>query len=149
MGSERVDSHFQEDEATGAESKESAPLSYNELFETLCPEYMAMGMTYDEYWNGDNLLPKYYRKAEEIKQRKKNHEFWLQGMYVYEAILDASPVYREFAKNARPLPYPTEPYPLSKKEKEEQQERKEKFEMEKIKASMSAWMKKIGGNNGG
>ncbi len=41
--------------------------TYSELFERECPRYMSMGMTYKEYWEGDNDLPiefKYPEKPE-------------------------------------------------------------------------------------
>lgn len=82
-----------------------------------------MGMTPGEYWNGDCELVKYYRKADWIRKRERNAELWLQGMYVYEAILDLAPILRAFVKNPKPEPYSKEPYPMTDKEKREREER--------------------------
>lgn len=59
---------------------------------------MSFGMTYDEFWNGDNEMPKMYRKAFEIRQREADHQAWLQGAYVYQAIGALAPALKAFAK---------------------------------------------------
>lgn len=127
----------------GADGEGSAPLSYTEVFEQLCPEYMAMGMTYHEYWDGEPELAKYFRQMMKVKNKQRNRELWLQGMYIYEALCDASPLFHSLAKNPKPLPYSSEPYALDEAEKEEKEERKAKREMEKMQADMEAWMKKV------
>lgn len=150
MGSDGIDDHFQTKDEPGAVEEKTAPLSYKEFFDELCPQYMAIGMSRDEFWHGEARLVIDYRKAWKIKQKQKNYELWFQGMYFYEALLDASPMFRFSLKPPKPTPYSDEPYALTKKEREEQTERKEKAEMLKIKASMTAWMKQIkGGEKGG
>ena len=47
---------------------------------------MAIGMTYDEYWNGDNYLPYYYAEAHKLKTEMANQQVWLQGLYIYDAM---------------------------------------------------------------
>ena len=62
----------------------------------------------------------YYRKAEEIREEKLNWQLHLQGMYVYEAICDASPILRAFAKRGtKPIPYPSVPYGVEVSDKED------------------------------
>ena len=56
--------------------------TYSEVFEELCPQYMSIGMTYDEFWNGDVSIVKFYRKAEELRYKRQNQALWLQGMYM-------------------------------------------------------------------
>lgn len=73
-------------------------------------------MSYDEYWNEDCELVRAYRKAEKIRMEKRNYELWLQGLYIYEALCDASPLYRDFAKKGtKAHPYSSKPYPLKPK----------------------------------
>ena len=55
-------------------------------------------MTYEQFWEQDCELVKYYRKAAQIKQGLRNQDAWLQGAYFYEALIDAAPVLRAFAK---------------------------------------------------
>lgn len=118
MEDSRLDS--KEGEQEGVES--DFPLT--RLFEKLCPIYMVYGMTYDEFWHGDVYRALFYRKAYRermrIQSELNDYNFWLQGMYFYEAVCDASPIYHDFAKKGtKPLPYPNEPYGIKhKKEKE-------------------------------
>lgn len=90
---------------------------------------MSYGMTYDEYWNGDNFLPRYYRKAYQIKREQADSEAWLQGRYIYDALLAASPVFNALSKKKEPLPYVKQPYlqdvVIPKEETKEEKERKQ------------------------
>lgn len=84
-------------------------------------------MTYEDFWDGDPLIAKYYREAEELRNAKRNTELWLQGMYVYEAIIDIAPILHAFSKKgARAKPYPDRPYPLSSKERKQAKIRNER-----------------------
>lgn len=104
------------------------------------PQYLAMGMTYDQFWNDDVNLVKFYRKAWRIKRELREEELWLQGAYVYEAILDASPFLRPFPNNGtKPEPYCKEPYGYFGSHTKKEKEDSETSEMEKMKASLQAW----------
>lgn len=86
---------------------------FTELFEESLPNYMLMGMTPEEFWNGDCKLTESYRKAFELKQEYDNFQLWLQGRYVYDAIGMISPILHPFAKKGtKPVPYPDKPYPI-------------------------------------
>ena len=101
-------------------------------------------MTPEQYWDGDPELARYYRKAEEIRQKRKNEELWLQGMYIYEALCDVSPVFHAFAKRGtKPVPYPDHPYSITSKDREAEKELKAKREREKAKQYMLGKMAKI------
>ena len=85
------------------------------------------------------MLCKYYREAEEIRNEKKNQELWLQGMYIYEALADISPVLHAFAKKGtKPQPYTETPYAITKKQVEKQKREKERLVFEKGKRFMEA-----------
>ncbi len=115
-----------------------SPLStYTEQFYEVFPYYLSIGMTYEQFWDGDPMLCKYYREAEEIRNEKKNQELWLQGMYIYEAIADLSPVLHAFAKKGtKPQPYTDTPYPITKKQRERIKAEKERQMFEKGKRFM-------------
>lgn len=87
----------------GGESKGFAALSYTEVFYNHLPYYLAIGMTPEQFWDGDCRLTESYRRADELKQRRRNQDLWLQGMYFYEALCDVSPILQAFAKKVRSL----------------------------------------------
>ena len=96
-------------------------------------------MTYEQYWDGDSTLVKYYRKAEELRNEKRNQELWLQGMYIYEALCDVSPVLHAFAKKGtKPSPYSSKPYPINEKQVKQDEEEKQRRLAEKGKRFMEA-----------
>lgn len=105
---------------------------------------MAIGMSYDEYWNGDCTLTRVYQKIHDIKKKEQNHYLWLQGMYIYDALIRVAPILQAFAKKGtKPEPYPEEPYPLSMQEIREREERKARERYLKMQARMRANMQSI------
>lgn len=92
---------------------------------------MALGMSYDDYWNGDVKMVKYYREANKIQNDMKNHEFWLQGYYIYQSLINASPVFNPFAdRNTKPIPYFDRPIAITKEQQEEQRKEREREQFE-------------------
>ena len=135
MGSELVNNSFPENSSTKIE-KETAP-SYTETFYKVFPYYLSIGMTYEQFWNDDCLLVKYYREADKLRLERKNTELWLQGRYFYEALCDVSPILHAFAKKGTKVkPYISEPFPITKEDAERQKQREERKRMEKMKAKM-------------
>jgi hypothetical protein len=125
---------------------QSAPFSnsYAKTFYDQFPYYLSIGMTPEQYWDGDPALAKYYRKADEIKRKRLNEELWLQGLYIYEALCDVSPVLNAFAKKGtKPRPYADHPYALSNHDREEERKMREKQEREKARRYMEAKMAAI------
>ena len=94
-------------------------------------------MTLREYWEGDSSLPRYYRKAYQIKQDEFNNQAWLQGVYIYDAISTALHNALRDPKKSRAKDYAKQPYNFRQKEKTEQEKSKE-VEVEQAKAA--AWM---------
>ena len=138
MDSELVSSSLSATEEGGQESSPSS-FTYTEKFYELFPYYLSIGMTPEQYWEGDCTLPKYYRQAEELRNERRNQELWLQGMYVYEAICDASPILHAFAKKGtKPAPYSAKPYPINSKQIKKDEEEKQRKLTEKGKRFMEA-----------
>ena len=102
---------------------------------------MSIGMTYDEFWNRDVSLVGVYRKAAELRDRRRNQELWLQGMYIYEALCDVSPLFRFSMKGGtiKPVPYVKEPYPVTESEVREREEREARMKEERLKAEFAAF----------
>ena len=60
-----------------------------------------------------------------LNVKHKDEEFWIQGMYIYDAICRVAPLLHAFSKSGtKPLPYVENPY-LLQYEKEEKEENKE------------------------
>ena len=120
----------------------SSPVSISTLFREEFPHYMVMGMTPEEYWHGEADLPVYYRKAEMLKRSQKNQELWMQGRYIYDAIIFA---FNADAAKTNETGYLDEPYPITKEESDERQRRLEKAQYERdlaqMKALTDAWNK--------
>ena len=150
MDSELVSSSLS---ATDGGGQKSSPpyFTYTEKFYEWFPYYISIGMTPEQYWEGDSTLVKYYRKADELRNERHNHELWLQGMYIYDALCDVSPVLHSFAKKGtKPHPYPSKPYAITEKQIRQEREAKERRLVEKGKKFMEVMMtslnKKVDGN---
>ena len=105
---------------------------------------MSIGMSYDEFWNQDVALVRVYRKADEIRQRRENQVAWLQGMYIYNALCNVSPIFHAFAKKGtKPQPYVEEPYPITAAEIEERRIRDLRQKEERMKAEFAAFAEQM------
>lgn len=124
----------------GGIGRPSPIVRYGDKFEELCGYYMSLGMSYHDYWDGDNCMTKYYREAEEIKKERRNSELWLQAAYIYEALLDASPVFNPLSKKNKPFPFRSEPIPITNSGSKKSEERKKKQMLENGKEAMRAMM---------
>lgn len=102
-------------------------------------------MSYEEFWYKDVRLVEYYRKAQELRMRRENEAHWLQGLYIYEALCDASPLFRTSFKKevVKPVPYAKEPYPITEQEIKERKEREEALKQERMKAAFACFATKI------
>ena len=129
------------DPVTGEPSdKPEKPLTLAEVFTAVWPQYLAMGMTYDEFWRGPARLVKDDRDAQEIKNKREEWARWRQGAYFYDALLRVAPVMRASFGGGKVEPgkYPEEPWPLTEKEARERAEAKEKENYERYIAQMNA-----------
>ena len=106
---------------------------------------MSIGMTYDEFWNQDVRMVEVYRKAAELRDRRRNQELWLQGMYIYEALCDVSPLFRFSMKGGpiKPVPYAKEPYPVTESEIREREQREVLLKEERLKAEFAAFAERM------
>lgn len=95
-----------------------------ETFDDVFPLYLAMGMTWAQFWEQDCTLVVPYRKAYQIRKEDENRFAWLQGMYIYEALCDVSPVMHAFSKpGTRVRPYPEKPYQFEPPQKKTRAEK--------------------------
>ena len=109
--------------------------SLTKIFEHECPYYMSYGMSFDEYWNGDAYLVKFYRDAYKLKIRYDDVFMWKQGMYIYEALCDVSPILHAFSKKGtKPLQYRSKPMSEEIKQVETEKEKEIEINNERLKA---------------
>ena len=109
--------------------------TFTEFFDEMFPAYLAMGMTWTQFWIDEPELTVAYRKSEMIKRRRKNEELWLEGIYVAEAL--SATVGNIFTKGQKHQ-YPAEPFPITVDEQQERREREERNRMERMKAAFIA-----------
>lgn len=128
----------------------TSPQTCTEIFEAVFPTYLALGMTYEQFWDGDPDLVRAYRSADRIRRRRRNEEMWLEGIYMVEAL--SATVGNMFSKGSKHQ-YPNEPLPITQEEQQERKEREQKAKMERIKAAFTAKAlavnTKIGGKTDG
>ena len=122
----------------------SSPIPrYGERFEALCGYYMSIGMSYHDYWDGDSCMTKYYREASELQLEQRNTELWLQGAYIYEALLDVHPVFNALSKKKTPIAYRSEPIPITRRGGKRSEEQKKRKQLENGKEAMRVMMTAI------
>ena len=99
-------------------------LAIDELFDKMFPEYLAMGMTYEQFWKQDCSLVIAYRKAYRIRQEEINRNAWLNGLYIFKALQTAPVTVNGFApKGYTPEPYPSKPFDFAPQMEKTAQER--------------------------
>lgn len=118
----------------------ASPLSLMSVYKEACPIYMSFGMTYEQFWDGDVEMHLMYRKAMRQRVIAENRMMWLQGMYIYEALLDVARYNKAFSK-AKPAPYRDTPYDLFEEERLREERRKQKAQYENIRDKVYAFAK--------
>jgi len=133
------------DDLESEPSDDSEPKSLAEIFTDAFPYYLAMGMTYDEFWRGSPSLVRAYRKASEIKRANRNWEMWQQGRYIFEAVRCA-PLLVGFPDKGYKAPsgagYPEMPYPLTEQEAKEREIMRENENTKRFIAQLEAESKR-------
>lgn len=110
-------------------------------FNKYCPFFISIGMTYEQFWEGDPTMTRDYLVAYKENQKRESERLkwimWEQGLYIYEAICDVSPILRAFSKATKPLPYPKEPWGLNKIQNQDDEE------LQKLKAERDKYRTQI------
>ena len=103
-----------------------------------------MGMSLEEYWDGDASNLEYIRKAHKLRKKEENFNAWLNGLYVYNALQCVSPMYRDWVKDHHPEKYFQEPIDLfPKKEETREEERIEDKRELANQATIRAWVERV------
>lgn len=114
----------------------TSPLqSFTQVFDEVFPAYLAMGMSYEQFWLAEPELARAYRKADAINRRRQNEWLWVEGMYTAHAL--SATVGNMFSKGNKHQ-YPSEPIPITEEELTERKEREQRAKMERIKSAFTA-----------
>ena len=101
------------------EEPSSKERPFSDVFREVFPWYMAIGMSYDEFWNQDPYLAVYYREMHEFKRDEENQKQWWQGLYTYIAISTALSNIHLDGKKHKVNQYLQEPLRIRPKTEEE------------------------------
>lgn len=108
----------------------------SDMLDRVCAYYMAIGVSFDEFWNGDYTQLKYRIAANRLMLEERNREMWIQGMYVYDAVMTA--LYNvNRGKGHAPKEYRQEPIRITEMSEEEKEAEAQKT-LERFKASLTA-----------
>lgn len=121
------------DRLTGEEEPQQANPAYGNIFDELFPHYLVMGMTPEQYWDGESWLKPAYREAYKLRmeneRRSADMHNWYMGQYIM-SVLNATPLLvGGFVKPGAELPdYPDKPFFEKQEEIKREEDRKKKEE---------------------
>ena len=100
---------------------------------------MAMGMSYEQFWDASPYLSIYYRKAYRLKREAENEAAWIQGLYFYDAVAVclSNVLKKRGQKKENYIEKPLDIFPLTKKERK----RREREEYERINKQLQTLQK--------
>lgn len=116
------------------QSKQTSPTPYGDIFDELFPHYLLMGMTPEQYWDGEYGLKKAYREAYRLRmeneQRVTDRNNWYMGQYIIAAIQSIPLIVPGInMKKGASLPdYPNKPFLERYEEQKKEAVRKQKEE---------------------
>lgn len=137
------------DRLTGEKSDgQTVSKSYGEIFDELFPHYLLMGMTPEQYWDGESGLKKAYRKAYALRieneQRIADRNNWFMGQYMIRVLQCVPLLVAGFnVKHTTQLPdYPDKPL-LEAVEAQRKEENRRKQEEDQAKLAMAMFQASI------
>ena len=123
-------------------TEQASPTPYGDIFDELFPHYLLMGMTPEQYWDGEygwkKAAREAYRMRMENEQKLADRNNWYMGQYMI-AVLQSVPllVGGLNVKEGTQLPeYPDKPL-LEKAELQRKEEDRKKYEEDRAKAAMA------------
>lgn len=99
-----------------------------------------MGMSYEQYWEGDPRLAVAYREAYRLRREMDNEQAWLQGFYMHYgfSVSLANAFSKRGAKKETYIEQPIDIFPLT----EEEKKRREEKETRKMQEAMRQMIRK-------
>lgn len=116
------------------------PKKIEDVFDEMCPIYMAYGMTYDQYWNCNPEEYIAYREYNRICRKRRNEDAWLQGLYVFDAITTAISNIHLDNKSHKLNRYRAEPYDIFAENKTDEEKKADvKKAKQKVIDQLNSW----------
>ena len=127
---------------TEEEPEQTALRTYGDIFDELFPHYLVMGMTPEQYWDGESWLKPAYRKAYQMRfeneQRLADQNNWYMGQYLIR-VLQAVPLLvggLNVKSSTKLQDYPEKPF-LYQLEEQKKEEVRRKNELDQTKLAMA------------
>lgn len=105
----------------------------SQIFREAFPQYMVIGMSPEEYWDGDPWLARAYRKAYKIRveseEKTADRNAWRVGEYIRRALVSVPITVNGWApKGHRLQEYPDKPMTMIAEEQKREANRKKQEE---------------------
>lgn len=116
-------------------------MTFEELFWKALPQYLAIGMSAEEFWHGPFDLARAYREAWLIRRDNAYMAEWRQGVYFQEALSVA--LSNAFVKGSSAT-YPEEPlFTASEERRRAREAARERARMEQNKIRLQGIAKRL------
>lgn len=122
----------------------------SKIFREAFPHYLAIGMSAEEYWDGEAWLVKSYREAYRIRMENENRvadrDAWRIGEYIRQALVSVPITVNGFAPKGRKLSeYPEKPMMAiaEEREREENEKKKQDNQQQLAQAMFQAFVEKM------
>ena len=121
---------------------QTSPHPYGDIFDRLFPHYLVMGMTPEQYWDGEGCLKKFFREAYQLRieneRRMADVNNWYMGQYILCVLQTGALMVRGInVKEHTQLPeYPEQPF-LIRMEEQKKEEARKKREEDQTKLAMA------------
>ena len=135
------------------EEKPKGKPTISKIFRDVFPHYLVMGMSAEEFWDGEPWLARSYREAYRIRMENQariaDRDAWWTGEYIRRALMSIPITVNGFAPKGYSLhDYPEKPMGALAEERKREEEEKNKQENQQqlALAMFQAFTEKI--NNG-
>lgn len=143
------------DRLTEEQPRQASATPYGDAFDAFLPQYLAIGMPYEVYWDGETGARKAYREAYRIRmeneQRLSDINNWYMGQYMMHALqaVQLAAVAVPVKKISSDMPkYPDQPFMITA-EKEKKEEDRKQQEEDQSKVAMALFQAMITRLNNG
>ena len=134
------------------DSQKTSSTPCGDIFDDQLPYYLAMGMPYDLYWDGEYGTRRAFRKAYQIRleneRRMADVNNWYMGQYIIGALQSVPLFVGGLNTKGITLPeYPDKPF-LETAEAKKKEEDRQKYEEDQSKVAQALFQQMVAKMNG-